>query len=202
MTVETFVWVCYRGDTDSCTAPYIVVTTEELAQQWKGTDAYKKYNKLVLTGPLTDPEETSRRADALATENNLLKLEMAVRDGELNDQTARVQQLTSEVEKLGLELMAAQVKPDYERGELAGQDAMMHHIAKLTEESNSALAEAVRKCDLVKNRCFILQQVAEYLEIVGYKVGEKLDLEALVACRSELSILQRRAEFFGGPKES
>jgi len=103
-----------------------------------------------------------------------------------------------EVEKLNLELMARDVHPDFERGEYHGQDQMLIHIVKLREDSNSLLAQAVRDCPMFKDRCRLLRQVADYLTVASFKLGEAFDPAAAKDCHNELSILQKRAEMFGG----
>lgn len=109
--------------------------------------------------------------------------------------------LAKEVEKLQLEIMARDVHPEFERGELAGQDSMIRHIGRLAEDSNSQLAVAVKACGLVKVRADILRQVSEVLETASFKTGENYDPEAAHACRFELCILQARAEKYAYPKE-
>lgn len=109
--------------------------------------------------------------------------------------------LAKEVEALKYELMGKDVHPDFERGEYAGQDSMMRHIALLSEDNNSQLADAVKACALVKVRAEILRQVAETLESASYKTGEAYDPEAAQAFRVELCILQARAEKYAGKKE-
>lgn len=104
--------------------------------------------------------------------------------------------LQLEVEKLQLELMARDTKPDFERGEYAGQDAMMRHIEKLTDDNNSALAAAVRKCELYQVKVRVLAQVADKLECASYSFGETFDPEAAKAFYSEFCILQKRCEIF------
>ena len=99
------------------------------------------------------------------------------------------------------EAMRRDTLPEFERGEYAGQDAMIRHIALLTEESNSQLALAVKNCALVKVRAEILRQVAENLEPASYKLGETFDPEAAKAFHYELSICQLRAEKLAGKKE-
>lgn len=109
--------------------------------------------------------------------------------------------LSKEVEKLQLEIMARDVHPDFERGEFAGQDATIKHIALLGEDSDSLLARAVKACSLVKVRADILRQAAECLETASFKTGEPYDPEAAIALRFELCIVQARAERYAFAKE-
>lgn len=110
-------------------------------------------------------------------------------------------ELAKEVEKLNLELMARDTRPDYERGEMDGQDAMMRHLAKMDEQNNSAMANTLRNSPLFKARAETFRQIAEYLEVATFKVGVAYDPEAAKACRNELSLLQARAERYAGPEE-
>jgi hypothetical protein len=106
-----------------------------------------------------------------------------------------------EVEKLSYEIMYRDTKPDYERGEWDGQEAMLRHVSKLTEDNNSRLADTVRHCEIYKVRAEILRQVAEVLEYASYGPNDEFDPEAAKACRFELQILQQRAQKYAGKKE-
>lgn len=117
------------------------------------------------------------------------------------ERDAKILALETEVKKLQEEAMRRDTLPDFERGEYAGQDAMIRHIALLTEDSNSQLAEAVRKCALVQVRAEILRQAAENLEAASYKLKEPFDPEAAKALHFELSVVQSRAEKYAGKKE-
>jgi hypothetical protein len=117
------------------------------------------------------------------------------------DRAARIVALEAEVKQLQEEIMRRDTLPDFERGEYAGQDAMLRHIALLKEDSNSQLAAAVRACPLVQVRAEILRQAAENLEAASYKLKEPFDPEAAKALHFELSVVQSRAEMYAGKKE-
>lgn len=108
---------------------------------------------------------------------------------------------TKEVARLNEELMKRDTMPDFERGEFAGQDAMMRHIAGMDETNNSALALCIRNSAPFKARAEVLRQVAETLEYASYKIGETFDPEAAKAFHFELGICQARAERLQGKKE-
>lgn len=104
--------------------------------------------------------------------------------------------LAKEVEKLNLALMERDTRPDYERGEMDGQDAMMRHLVKMDEENNSAMANAVRSSPLYQTKVQVLAQVAEWLEVAGFSLGETFDVDAAKACFNSLALLQKRCELF------
>lgn len=104
--------------------------------------------------------------------------------------------LTKEVEKLNYALMERDTRPDYERGEMDGQDAMMRHLVKMDEENNSAMANAVRSSPLYQTKVQVLAQVAEWLQVAGFSLGEAFDADAAKASFNELALLQKRCELF------
>ncbi len=120
---------------------------------------------------------------------------------DLLDATAKERDAAlKEVEKLNLELMERDTRPDFERGEYAGQDATIRHIGLLTEEANSQLAKAVRGCPTFKSRAEVFRQIANYLEVATFKLGVEYNPEAANACRVELSLLQARAARYAAPE--
>jgi len=101
-----------------------------------------------------------------------------------------------EVEKLNLELMERDTRPDFERGEYAGQDAMMRHLEKMDENNNSAMATAVKKSPYVQGLYRLLAQHADSLDCASYSFGQEFDPEAAKAFHSEFCIVQKRCELW------
>ena len=91
--------------------------------------------------------------------------------------------------------------PEFERGEYAGQDAILRHIAGMDETNNSAVAQVIRHSEPFKTRAEILRQVAEWLAVASFQTGYEYDPEAARACQHELGILQARANKYAGEKE-
>jgi hypothetical protein len=142
-----------------------------------------------------------RRLETQVGEHERTKKELALAQQGISSAVQDIKRLDAEVEKLNLELMERDTRPDYERGEMDGQDAMMRHLVKMDEENNSAMANAVRSSPLFKVRAEILRQAAEWLETASYKSGEVFDPDAAKACHFELSVVQTRAEKYAGKKE-
>ena len=104
--------------------------------------------------------------------------------------------LLKEVEKLNLELMERDTRPDFERGEYAGQDAMMRHLEKMDENNNSAMAAAVKKSPYVQGLYRLLAQHADSLHCASYSFGQEFDPEAAKAFHSEFCVVQKRCELW------
>ena len=100
------------------------------------------------------------------------------------------------IEKLNLELMERDTRPDFERGEYAGQDAMMRHLEKMDENNNSAMATAVKKSPYVQGLYRLLAQHGDSLHCASYSFGQEFDPEAAKAFHSEFCIVQKRCELW------
>jgi hypothetical protein len=108
----------------------------------------------------------------------------------------RVGVLEHAVRTLQEEAMRRDACTDFERGEYAGQDAMLRHITLLDEASNSLLAAAVKKCHFVQAPLRVLAELADKLPCASYSFEQQFDVKAARAFHSEFSLLQKRCELF------
>jgi hypothetical protein len=104
--------------------------------------------------------------------------------------------LAKEVEKLNLALMERDTRPDYERGEMDGQDAMMRHLEKMDQDNNSAMATAVKKSPYVQGLMRLLATHGDSLHCASYSFGQEFDPEAAKVFHSEFCIVQKRCELW------
>jgi hypothetical protein len=116
-------------------------------------------------------------------------------DAQLDSLGRSLEEATKEVARLNEELMKRDTAPDYERGEMDGQDAMMRHLVKM-DENNSAMATAVKKSPYVQGLLRLLAQHGDSLECASYAFGQEFDPEAAKAFHSEFCIVQNRCELF------
>ncbi len=107
-----------------------------------------------------------------------------------------IKRLEAEVQKLHEEIMRRDTRPDFERGEYAGQDAMLRHLEKMDETNNSAMATAVKKSPYVQGLFRLLAQHADSLHCASYSLGQEFDPEAAKAFHSEFCIVQKRCELW------
>jgi hypothetical protein len=138
----------------------------------------------------------SRRLEQRVGEHEKTQKELALAQQGIASAVQDIKRLEAEVEKLNYEIMERDTRPEFERGEYAGQDAMMRHIGLLKEDSGSELARAVKRCYFVQTPLRVLAEVAEYLEVAGYTLGHEHDPAAAKDLHAELSILQKRCELF------
>ena len=122
--------------------------------------------------------------------------ELALAQQGISSAVQDIKRLEVEVEKLNLELMERDTRPDYERGEMDGQDAMMRHLVKMDENNNSAMAAAVKKSPYVQGLMRLLAQHGDSLECASYAFGQEFDPEAAKAFHSEFCIVQKRCELW------
>lgn len=135
-----------------------------------------------------------RRLETQVGEHERTKKELALAQQGISSAVQDIKRLEAEVEKLNLALMERDTRPDYERGEMDGQDAMMRHLEKMDENNNSAMAAAVKKSPYVQKLMRFLAQHADSLLCASYSSDQPFDPEAAKAFHSEFCIIQKRCE--------
>lgn len=141
-------------------------------------------------------EKLSRSLEERVLLHEKTQKELALAQQGISSAVQDIKRLEAEVEKLNLELMARDVHPDFERGEYAGQDAMLRHLEKMDENNNSAMAAAVKKSPYVQGLFRLLAQHADSLHCASYSLGQAFDPEAAKAFHSEFCIVQKRCELW------
>ena len=137
-----------------------------------------------------------RRLETQVGEHERTKKELALAQQGISSAVQDIKRLEAEVEKLNLQLMERDTRPDYERGEMDGQDAMMRHLVKMDENNNSAMAAAVKKSPYVQGLMRLLAQHGDSLDCASYSFGQEFDPEAAKDFHSEFCIVQKRCELF------
>jgi hypothetical protein len=141
-------------------------------------------------------EKLSRSLEERALLYEKTQKELALAQQGISSAVQDIKRLEAEVEKLNLALMERDTRPDYERGEMDGQDAMMRHLVKMDENNNSAMAAAVKKSPYVQGLLRLLAQHADALLSASYSWDQPFDPEAAKAFHSEFCIVQKRCELF------
>lgn len=137
-----------------------------------------------------------RRLEAKVGEHEKTQKELALAQQGISSAVQDIKRLEAEVEKLNLALMERDTRPDYERGEMAGQDAMMRHLEKMDENNNSAMAAAVKRSPYVQRLLRLLARHGDSLECASYSFAQEFDPKAAEAFHSEFCITQKRCELF------
>lgn len=135
-----------------------------------------------------------RRLETQVGEHEKTQKELALTKQGISSAVQDVKRLEAEVEKLNLQIMERDTRPDYERGEMDGQDAMMRHLEKMDENNNSAMAAAVKKSPYIQRLMRFLAQHGDSLLCASYSSDQPFDPEAAKAFHSEFCIIQRRCE--------
>jgi hypothetical protein len=137
-----------------------------------------------------------RRLETQVGEHERTKKELVLAQQGISSAVQDIKRLEAEVQKLQEEAMRRDTLPEFERGEYAGQDAMMRHLEKMDENNNSAMAAAVKKSPYVQGLMRLLAQHGDSLECASYAFGQEFDPEAAKAFHSEFCIVQKRCELF------
>ena len=141
-------------------------------------------------------EKLSRSLEERVLLNEKTQKELVLAQQGISSAVQDIRRLEAEVEKLNLELMERDTRPDFERGEYAGQDTMMRHLEKMDENNNSAMAAAVKRSPYIQGLFRLLAQHADSLHCASYSFGQEFDPEAAKAFHSEFCIVQKRCELW------